>query len=50
MKAFNWTMITIDERTLEFRFFFENPPFVSTDEKPDTMKITFLNTPFYLVP
>ena len=29
---------------------FENPLFVSQSDFPDDMKITFLNTPLYMVP
>lgn len=43
-------MSAIDESNLKFEFLFENPKFVSQDERPDVIKLTFLNTPFYLSP
>ena len=50
MKSFNWTVSFIDKYNLVFNFTFENPHYISMDENPDTMRITFLNTPYYLIP
>ena len=50
MKEFNWTVSFIDTGHLVFNFTFENPLFISMGNNPDTMKITFLNTPYYLIP
>ena len=33
-----------------FNFTFENPPYISMGDIPDIMKITFVNTKFYLDP
>ena len=49
-KNFTWTITSISEDKVAFDFIFENPLFISQGEKPDTMSITFLNTPLYLIP
>ena len=49
-KKFNWTLAVIDEKNVQFNFFFEHPLFISQNAMADTMKITFENTPFYIVP
>ena len=49
-KTFTWTLSTFDETKMSFNILFDYPLFISTDSEPDVMKITFLNTPFFLVP
>ena len=49
-KTFTWTVSHIDEDHLHFDFIFDHPLYISQDGKWDTIKITFLNTPFYLIP
>ena len=49
-KTFNWTLTTLGVDTMELNFMFDHPSYISQDVKPDTIKITFLNTPYYLIP
>ena len=49
-KTYSWECNEMDSETLSFNFFFDKPPFISTDERPDTLMFTFTNTHLYMVP
>ena len=49
-KTFNWTLSELDEEKIEIRLIFDNPTYISAGDYEDIVKISFFNTPLYLVP
>ena len=48
-KDFDWELSTFTTTEISIKFLFTDPTKISY-EKPDTMIITFQNTPFYMIP
>ena len=48
-KGFEWKLTSFTESEMSIKFLFNEPTSISFD-KPDTMVITFENTPIYLIP
>ena len=49
-KNFAWTVEFVGEDSIEFKFDFENPDYISMGDRADYISIKFLNTPLFLIP
>ena len=49
-KSYNWTVQFVSGDSIEFKFDFEYPNYISMGDKADYISIKFFNTPLYQIP